>query len=103
MNGIQLISEGNMVVNDLYPIPYGYVKEALLVARSMIDKKIRSGRAKDTGTCVMGAGIVFNGITVINQPFQGNVGSYEACKPALEYLQKRFPTAEIKWYDGIMD
>lgn len=70
--------------------------------------------ATDQGTCVMGAGIkiqVFESsrkkfptsVMLMRAPFQGNVGSYNALKPVLEYLTSSLPELHAYWEDGNMD
>ena len=78
-------------------------------AQFMVDEDARVCR--DDGTCVLGAGIAVyaipNGCRNPQQcfltvaPFQGNVGSYNASKRALEWLKSQ--GVEAYWYDGRMD
>lgn len=83
--------------------------EAIAKAQAMVDEDAKKGH--DAGTCVLFAGIYFTDVArpkrqvwpevAIRAPFQGNIGSYEACKRALSYLQAWCFPAE--WYDGVMD
>ncbi len=85
-----------------------YIKEQTAIALTK-----RDWTAKDTGTCVLGAGICIKVIpkgrrsetrvNIIRAPFQGNVGSYQALKPCLEYLQTNCPELGAYWEDGNMD
>lgn len=78
------------------------------IAKDKIDKT-----ATDEGTCVLGAGIKFQflmtkertarSFTMFRAPFQGNVGSYKALKPVLEFLKAEYPNFNFYWDDGVMD
>jgi hypothetical protein len=78
------------------------------IAKDKIDKT-----ATDAGTCVLGAGIKFDYLltkeriarkcTMFRAPFQGNVGSYKALKPVLEFLKEEYPQLNFYWDDGVMD
>lgn len=78
------------------------------IAKDKIDKT-----ATDTGTCVLGAGIKFKffltkernprSSTIFRAPFQGNVGSYKALKPVLDFLKEEYPQLNFFWDDGVMD
>jgi len=69
--------------------------------------------AHDEGTCVLGAGIKFQYLLtreriarsycVFRAPFQGNIGSYKALKPVLEFLKAEYPQFSFYWDDGNMD
>jgi hypothetical protein len=74
-------------------------KEHIAVAQAMVDEDAKT--CQDRGTCVLGAGITIAGRRVIGAPFQGNLGSYEACKRAIKYLNENGFRAY--WYDGVMD
>jgi hypothetical protein len=66
---------------------------------------------KDSGTCVLGAGVCINVIpqharkprrfVVLHAPFQGNVGSAAALKRAQFILQEA--GIDCYWYDGVTD
>lgn len=83
--------------------------EAVAIAQAMVyeDRK----KFRDEGTCVLGAGIYFSDEPCkdkwyrpkihIHAPFQGNVGSYNACVRAMNYLKSQGFPAE--WHDGSMD
>ena len=78
-------------------------------AQVMVDLDARVCR--DEGTCVIGAGIAIYAIPegcrkpqqclLTVAPFQGNIGSYNASKRALDWLKDR--GVEAYWYDGRMD
>ena len=75
--------------------------------------QLRDLSAHDEGTCVLGAGIAIqvfyprkripSQLILIHAPFQGNVGSFKALKPVLEYIKKEFPQLNARWEDGNMD
>lgn len=85
------------------------------LAKVIIEAKVlRDITAKDHGTCVLGAGIQISFMengrkkypttkVIIPAPFQGNVGSYQALKPCLEYIQRNYPQLHAVWHDGRMD
>jgi hypothetical protein len=83
----------------------GKIKE---IAKDKIDNT-----ATDEGTCVLGAGIKFQFLkskertarsySMFRAPFQGNVGSYKALKPVLEFLKTEYPQFNFYWDDGVMD
>jgi hypothetical protein len=70
-----------------------------------------AANTKDSGTCVLGAGIAVNVLParcrvprrriLVPAPFQGNVASYEASKRAI--LALRAAGLDAYWYDGTMD
>lgn len=83
--------------------------EAVAIAQAMVNEDRK--KFHDEGTCVLGAGIYFQDepgkgkwstpVVHVRAPHQGNVGSYNACKRAMDYLKAQgFKAA---WYDGIMD
>jgi hypothetical protein len=97
-----------MTAIKLTPEKEAYIKEQAAIALTK-----RDWTATDTGTCVLGAGIciyvILKGkrnpsrMNIIRAPFQGNVGSYQALKPCLEYLQTNCPELGAYWEDGNMD
>ena len=101
INGKQIPYQGEEL-NDVLSIIKGF-------ATTKIDKS-----ATDIGTCVLGAGIKLKTIRkgqrkyysttmFFSAPFQGNVGSYRALKPVLEYLKSEYPQFGFYWDDGVMD
>jgi hypothetical protein len=84
------------------------IEKIRALASDKVDKT-----AFDEGTCVLGAGIKFmflraraqypHSIFLFRAPFQGNVGSYKALKPVLDYVNKEFPEFKFYWEDGNMD
>ena len=100
-NGVELPYESEELDNVLHIIKgFGFAK---------LDKT-----ATDTGTCVLGAGIKlktvrkgqrkYHSSTMFwHAPFQGNVGSYKALKPVLEFLKAEFPQLNFYCDDGVMD
>jgi hypothetical protein len=74
-------------------------EEHIAKAQAMVDEDEKI--TKDRGTCVLGAGITIAGRRVIGSPFQGNLGGYDACKRAIEYLNAS--GFKARWYDGVMD
>lgn len=100
----------------------GHVREYIVLSDIVSDKikkitlqalELRDKDAKDAGTCVMDAGIKISImypsikkpvlVTIIKAPFQGNIGSYKALKPCLEYLINNYPELHPRWDDGYMD
>ena len=101
VNGVELPYEGEEL-NQVLEIIKGY-------AYNKIDRT-----ATDTGTCVLGAGIKLKTVRkgqrkyystkmFYRAPFQGNVGSYRALKPVLEFIKKEYPQLKFYWEDGAMD
>ena len=70
-------------------------------AERIMDKEHEANGYDDRGTCVLGAGIEVNGAVRIRQVVQGNLSSYAAAKPAIEFLQEQGINA--RWNDGRMD
>lgn len=78
-------------------------------AREMVRQDMIMHR--DAGTSVLGAGIAIwyraprkrtdCRKILIEAPWQGNTGSQQACKRALEYLRQH--GVDAIWYDGRMD
>lgn len=86
----------------------------IVVARLLVRASIAAG-ARDLGTCVLGAGIALDVASpkrprkkergarriLIPAPFQGNIGSQDACAAALAFL--RDEGLAVYWYDGAID
>jgi len=95
-------------IHEVYP-KLEDLQALAATAQSMVDLDARVCR--DAGTCVIGAGIAVYAIPkgcrkpqqclLTDAPFQGNVGSYNASKRALEWLKSQ--GVEAYWYDGRMD
>lgn len=81
--------------------------------RDQIYSKIDKSIIKDEGTCVIGGGIKLkffrhgkrtpNTLLLMGNPFQGNISSYAALKPCIEYLNKHFSQAGFYYEEGNMD
>jgi hypothetical protein len=82
---------------------------AISDARKVAEHDAKIGR--DEGTCVLGAGVAVDVLPrgcrrpqrriVISAPFQGNIGSLNACRRALALLI--IAGLDAYWYDGVMD
>src|SRR5574343_655363 len=83
-----------------YPCSGESLEKVIQTIKELSKDKIDKS-ACDEGTCVLGAGIKFNflltkertarSFTLFRAPFQGNVGSYKALKPVLEFLKAEYP------------
>lgn len=70
-------------------------------AKRIMHREWEANGYDDRGTCVLGAGVRVNGHLVLRQVAQGNLSSYEAAKPAIEFLMEHGISAS--WDDGRMD
>jgi hypothetical protein len=83
----------------------------LVKAEEIMRWDVASKKFRDDGTCVLGAGVAIDVLpprarnprrqVVVHAPYQGNVGSYNACQRAAAYL--RMMGVACYWYDGVMD
>lgn len=77
-------------------------KESLIrEAEQIMYVQHESNGGDDYGSCVLGAGIRVDGQLAIRQVNQGNMSSYDAAKPAIEFLRNHGLNAV--WDDGVMD
>ena len=89
----------------------GETHDLLKQAERIMHEEHEANGFDDRGTCVLGAGIevwhvkpggrIANPTVVIRQVVQGNVSSYAAAKPAIEFLREQGISA--RWNDGRMD
>jgi hypothetical protein len=80
-------------------------------AEAMMREDVASGKFRDVGSCVLGAGLAIEYrhprkrkselMVVIHAPYHGNVGSYQACERAMKFLKEN--GVNVEWYDGILD
>ena len=94
---------------DIYPgVETGNL---LREAERIMHKEHEANGYDDRGTCVLGAGIELMMVkpgartahreVVIRQVAQGNLSSYAAAKPAIEFLREH--GIDAGWNDGRMD
>ena len=101
--------EGNQIVIA----SNGIDDDIEMLRRQCVSVMNRVQGIKDEGTCTIGGGIMMNffcdgkrkpnTLKLVADPFQGNVSSWKALEPVLDYLNKYYPQLNCFYQEGKMD